>query len=211
VTPARTLRTTLAAIIATTLTLGVFLAIYRGPLGASTAASAAADHSDSRTLASVLTGRTGTGSQQRPAVQDSEAAPARLLSPCRHNTQQQLVMVSIRRQHAWACARSHTVLSTPVTTGRAQPGDATPRGSFVVEARVANTTLRPANGNAVHVHYWIPFRQNIWGFHDATWQAMPFGSRDYRVAGSLGCVHVPLKALRELFGWVHNGTTVRIR
>lgn len=99
----------------------------------------------------------------------------------------------------------------PVTTGRSQPGDSTPRGSFVVEARVANTELRPASGSVVRVRYWIPFKDNIYGFHDAPWQAMPFGSRRYRTEGSIGCVHVPLTALRELFDWVRTGARVRIR
>jgi hypothetical protein len=210
VTPAHAIRTTLAAAIAATLTLGGFAAIYCSPLGTGAAPAPVADPGGGRTLQSLLTdGLTATSLQSRPS-RVSEAAPARLLSPCRHHRHGQLVTVSIKRQHAWAYSGSHTVLSTPVTTGRSRPGDATPRGRFVVEARVSDTTLRPANGHAVHVHYWIPFRENIWGFHDASWQSMPFGSSRYRSEGSLGCVHVPMSALRELFEWVHNGTTVRI-
>jgi lipoprotein-anchoring transpeptidase ErfK/SrfK len=212
VTPAHTIRTTLVATIVATLTLGVFAVVYRGPLGVRTAATPAGDHSHSRSLQSVLTGRLATATLQSRSTKVSEGAPTRLFSPCRHNQhRQRLVTVDIKRQHAWACSGSRVLLSTPVTTGRSEPGDKTPRGSFVVEARVANTTLRPANGNAVHVDYWIPFRQNIWGFHDAPWQTLPFGSSRYRTEGSLGCVHVPSGAMRQLFSFVQPGTTVRIR
>ncbi|HVY10267.1 MAG TPA: L,D-transpeptidase [Mycobacteriales bacterium] len=130
-------------------------------------------------------------------------------SPCAHNVRSQLVVVNIAKQHMWACADHRTVISTPVTTG--QRGDATPRGSFAVQALTRNTTLHPADGDAVHVNYWIPFRLGVWGFHDASWQTIPFGSSHYRTKGSLGCVHVPVKPLRRLFDWVHYGTTVRIR
>ena len=136
--------------------------------------------------------------------------PPKPTSPCDANRQRQLVIVSIARQHLWACAGDRTVLTTPVTTGR-RHGNGTPRGSFQVQARAANTTLRPADGNAVHVDYWLPFKEGIWGFHDAPWQTMPFGSQGYRTQGSLGCVHVPSRAMRQLFTWIDTGATVRIR
>lgn len=143
----------------------------------------------------------------RSAAHERSDTP-RPSSPCLRNARSRLVAVSIAKEHLWACAGHRTVISTPVTTGRR--GEGTPRGTFAVQARVANTTLHPADGNAVHVSYWIPFRQNIWGFHDAPWQTMPFGSSGYRTQGSLGCVHVPIGALRRLFHWVRNGTVVRI-
>jgi lipoprotein-anchoring transpeptidase ErfK/SrfK len=194
------------------LALSAFAVIYRGPLGTPTAAAPGSVHPGARTFESLLTDPLQASSLQSKRTHVSDAVPARLLSPCRHNeARRRLVTVDIKRQHAWACSGSRTLLSTPVTTGRSEPGDKTPRGKFVVEARVANTTLRPTNGNPVHVNYWVPFRQNIWGFHDAPWQAMPFGSSRYRTQGSLGCVHVPAHAMRRLFQIVQPGTTVRIR
>jgi hypothetical protein len=51
-------------------------------------------------------------------------------------------VVSIKRQHEWACAGHRTMLSTPVTTGAtSRPGDATPRGTFAVQGLDRNTTL----------------------------------------------------------------------
>jgi lipoprotein-anchoring transpeptidase ErfK/SrfK len=192
------------------LVLSGFAAIYR--TSASPATVPVAESSHGRTLEALLTDPLRAASLQSQRTEVNEAAPSRLLSPCRHNQdRRRLVTVDIKRQHAWACSGSRVRLSTPVTTGRADPGDATPRGKFVVEARVANTTLRPTNGHPVHVSYWVPFRQNIWGFHDAPWQVMPFGSGRYRTEGSLGCVHLPSGAMHRLFEFVQPGTTVRIR
>lgn len=146
-----------------------------------------------------------------PTLQSANHSEPVRTSPCASNANGQLVLVSIRRQHLWTCAGHRLVMSTPVTTGKTLPGDATPRGSFAVEARVANTTLHPASGLVIPVAYWIPFDGNVYGFHNAPWQTMPYGSSDYRTEGSIGCVHVPLLALRELFNWVHEGATVRIR
>ncbi|HVX68406.1 MAG TPA: L,D-transpeptidase [Mycobacteriales bacterium] len=208
-TPAHTNRIALAAVISATLALGLFATIFRGPLDGGSVAAAAADRTGSRSLQGLLTDP--LGAMSHPA-RVSEAAPTdRLLSPCRHNRREQLVTVSIEQQHAWACAGKRTVLSTPVTTGaETRHGSATPRGSFAVQALTPNTTLRPSRGGSFHVRYWIPFRFGEWGFHDASWQKIPFGSPKFAMHGSHGCVHVPLRAMRQLFHFVHPGTTVRI-
>jgi lipoprotein-anchoring transpeptidase ErfK/SrfK len=122
-----------------------------------------------------------------------------------------LIVVSIKRQHEWACAHHRTVLSTPVTTGAtSRPGEATPRGTFAVQGLDPDTVLNTSAGGDYHVTYWIPFHLGVWGFHDASWQTMPFGSKHYVTRGSRGCVHMPLPAIRWLFHWVHYGTRVRI-
>jgi lipoprotein-anchoring transpeptidase ErfK/SrfK len=143
----------------------------------------------------------------RPAASQHSAAS----SPCVRNTQAQLIVVSIKRQHEWACAHHRTVLSTPVTTGATtRPGDATPHGTFAVQGLDPNTVLTTSAAGRYRVKYWIPFHLGVWGFHDASWQTMPFGSTDYVTRGSRGCVHMPLAAIRWLFHWVHYGTQVRI-
>lgn len=71
---------------------------------------------------------------------------------------------------------------------------------------IRNTTL----DGSYHVKYWIPFKLGVWGFHDASWQHIPFGTPSYRSHGSHGCVHMPLTAIRWLFRWVKYGTPVRI-
>jgi lipoprotein-anchoring transpeptidase ErfK/SrfK len=132
-------------------------------------------------------------------------------SPCLHNDRAQWIVVSIKHQHEWACAHHHTVLSTPVTTGARRPGDATPRGTFAVQGLNRNSTLTGVGDRSYHVKFWIPFHLGTWGFHDASWQKIPFGSKRYVTRGSHGCVHMPLAAIRRLFHWVHYGTRVRIR
>jgi hypothetical protein len=157
-------------------------------------------------------------------------APARLLTPavastsqpgsqqprpshhnhCAHNRKPQLIIVSIERQHEWACEGRRTVQSTAVTTGAStHPGDETPRGTFAVQGLNRDTRLHTSNGSYA-VKYWIPFHLGVWGFHDASWQRIPYGSPRYVTHGSHGCVHMPLPAIRWLFHWVHYGTPVRI-
>ena len=43
--------------------------------------------------------------------------------------------------------------------------------------------------------YWIPFDAPLFGFHDSSWQKMPYGSQKYRTKGSHGCIHMPLAAI----------------
>jgi lipoprotein-anchoring transpeptidase ErfK/SrfK len=129
-------------------------------------------------------------------------------SPCVHNRRTQVIVVSIRRQHEWACAQHRTVLSTAVTTGATR--DPTPRGTFAVQGLDRNTVLTTSAAGRYRVKFWIPFHLGVWGFHDAAWQTMPFGSKHYVTRGSHGCVHMPLATIRWLFHWVHYGTRVRI-
>lgn len=160
-----------------------------------------------------------TGHPRSAPFQASAAAPAspgpairsaRPASPCLRNTRSQLIVVSIEQQHEWACAGRRTVLSTAVTTGAERPGDATPRGMFAIQGLNRNTNLTTNRGRSYRVKYWLPFHLGVWGFHDASWQKMPFGSKHYVTHGSHGCVHMPLAAIRWLFHWVHYGTPVRI-
>jgi hypothetical protein len=163
----------------------------------------------------ALTTDTRTAPVATPPVVGSSSPAAshraRPASPCAHNTRAQLIVVSIKDQHEWACAHRHTVLSTAVTTGADRPGDATPKGTFAVQGMNRNSTLTTDGARSYRVKYWIPFHLGVWGFHDASWQKMPFGSKHYVTRGSHGCVHMPLAAIRWLFHWVHYGTQVRIR
>jgi lipoprotein-anchoring transpeptidase ErfK/SrfK len=57
------------------------------------------------------------------------------------------------------------------------------------------------------VLYWVPFNGDF-GLHDAPWQTMPFGSKDYPEHGSHGCVHVPAATMAWLYRWSSVGDTV---
>lgn len=203
--PAHTHRNAITVALAVTVVVGA-MAVTHGnaPLGATAHASATSHQAVRPGFNDLLTAPLAATAVSR----DDAAAP---VSPCRHNELRQLVVVSIEHQHAWACAGGRTELSTPVTTGKSAPGNRTPRGTFEVQGHTRDTVLQTSGGSRYPVHYWLPFRLGVWGFHDAPWQNIPFGTAKYVRHGSHGCVHVPTKAMRELFNWVDDGTTVRIR
>jgi lipoprotein-anchoring transpeptidase ErfK/SrfK len=136
----------------------------------------------------------------------------RPINHCAHNAGGKLVLVSITAQHAWMCAGRRAAYSTAVTSGAVGlPYDATPLGNFEIQGRDRNTVLTLNTGATYHVKYWIPFSAPLFGFHDASWQKMPFGSPGYRTHGSHGCVHMPLAAMKFLYNWGAIGTPVHIR
>jgi lipoprotein-anchoring transpeptidase ErfK/SrfK len=53
----------------------------------------------------------------------------------------------------------------------------------------------------------VPFNGDF-GFHDATWQTMAFGSSEYTTKGSHGCVHMPMPAIKWLYKWAKVNVTV---
>ncbi|HVS67987.1 MAG TPA: L,D-transpeptidase [Mycobacteriales bacterium] len=205
-TPAHTYRNAIGVVVAVNLGIGALVVVHDKALYAATAqASAVSSQVPRPTLRDLL-----TASATVSPVPVRRPTPTSV-SPCRHNQRRQLVVVSIERQHAWACSGGRTELSTPVTTGRAVRGDKTPRGTFAVQGHTRNTVLRTSRGARYPVRFWVPFRAGIWGFHDAAWQKIPFGTPKFARHGSHGCVHLPTPAMRKLFHWVHDGTKVRIR
>ena len=128
------------------------------------------------------------------------------VTSCATNTYTQLVLVSISRQHLWACHGSKQVNSTPVTTGKVVGGDQTPLGSWRVQAKQRDRYL-VGPGYTDYVRYWVPFNGDF-GLHDATWQTMPFGSPQWRTEGSHGCVHTPLSVMAWIYRWANVGRTV---
>jgi lipoprotein-anchoring transpeptidase ErfK/SrfK len=129
---------------------------------------------------------------------------------CAHNAAPQKVIVRIRKQHAWMCARHRAVFDTAVTTGMVGQWTSTPTGNYMIQGRNMNTVLTLNTGATYNVKYWIPFDAPLFGFHDASWQAFPFGSARYKTRGSHGCVHMPLAAMRFLYRWSARATHVHI-
>jgi hypothetical protein len=161
----------------------------------------------------------GTDNRVLPAVDGGRANPQPIprskpkpaVNYCKNNTVAQLVLVDIARQHAWLCARSKTVYSTAVTTGMNHPNTHTPTGHFRIQARNRDTVLTQRNGDTYDVKYWIPFNAPLYGFHDSSWQHFPYGSPEYKTAGSHGCVHMPPTAMKYLYNWAEIGSSVYIR
>jgi lipoprotein-anchoring transpeptidase ErfK/SrfK len=137
------------------------------------------------------------------------AQPAR--TPCTTNDRPQLVFVSLKRQHLWMCARHRVVRETAITSGMLGEYTETPTGSYEIQGLNRNSVLTLNTGQTYPVKYWIPFDAPLFGFHDSSWQDFPYGSPKYATRGSHGCVHVPLAAIRFLYGWAQIGTAVRIK
>lgn len=131
----------------------------------------------------------------------SESEP----TACAHNTKATYVLVDISAQHAWMCDGARQVNSSAVTTGATDLNDATPTGSWIVQAKQPNRWLSGKDYNRF-VHYWVPFDGDI-GFHDAGWQTMAFGAAGYPKLGSHGCVHMPTPVMAWLYHWIQPGQT----
>ncbi len=58
------------------------------------------------------------------------------------------------------------------------------------------------------VNYWMPFKGNSVGLHDATWQSAFGGSRYASGYGSHGCINLPLSAAEELYSIIVPGDVV---
>jgi lipoprotein-anchoring transpeptidase ErfK/SrfK len=130
-------------------------------------------------------------------------------TPCQTNSATQLVLVNLSQQRAWMCQGHQQVNSTSVTTGNVKAGEATPVGSWHVQAKQANRYLS-GPGYSDFVKFWIPFNGDF-GFHDASWQTFPFGSPLYKSAGSNGCVHLPTPTMAWFYSWVQDGALVTVQ
>jgi lipoprotein-anchoring transpeptidase ErfK/SrfK len=161
--------------------------------------------------------RARTQPAQRAAVEPTTKTTPKPTPPkpkpnaCARNTAPQLVLVSLAKQRVWMCARSRTVYSSAVTTGMVGQDTSTPTGTYQIQARSTDTTLTLNTGATYAVKYWIPFDAPLFGFHDSSWQSFPYGSARYRTEGSHGCIHMPLAAMKFLYGWGQIGATVTIR
>lgn len=151
------------------------------------------------------------------------ATPAK--NYCASNTLSQLVLVSIGKQHLWACNGSKTVYDSAVVTGMEQyPADLTPPGTYHIYAKQTNLHLKGCDSTGCWddpVSYWMPWLDNQYGqygFHDATWRKpSQFGNVNIYapntapVVGSHGCVELPLATAKWLYGWSVVGTTVTVQ
>lgn len=116
------------------------------------------------------------------------------------------IVVSIKKQKLTYYANGEVALETPVTTGRQNK---TPKGNFKILNKVRNATLKGA-GYSSFVKYWMAFKGNGYGIHDASWRHN-FGNMNYYNNGSHGCINVPLKAVKKLFEMVEVGTPVYVK
>lgn len=139
--------------------------------------------------------------------------------PCTGNTLDQAVLVSIGRQHLWACQTGKSQYDSPVITGMAaHESTVTPAGTYRIYDKQTDTTLTGSDETGSWsdpVKYWMPFLNNkfgTYGFHDATWRPNDsFGKVSPSSSNaSHGCVELPLSTSAWLYNWARVGTTVKI-
>lgn len=155
----------------------------------------------------------------KPAAVKPPVAAKPAFNACDANTAGQEIIVSISKQHLWACNGTTETKETPVTTGisvvRNGVNDSTPTGTWAIQAKYRNVHLRGTDANGSWddpVQYWMPFdRAAGIGFHDASWQTFPFGDSQYQTDGSHGCVHLPTDFIAWLYDWAPIGTQVIVQ
>lgn len=116
------------------------------------------------------------------------------------------IVVSISKQTLEYYEYDKVVLFSNIVTGI---DGKTPIGKFKVLNKATNIILRGAD-YASFVNYWIAFKGNSFGFHDASWRSK-FGGTIYKTGGSHGCVNMPYNKVKQLYNTVAIGTPVYIK
>jgi lipoprotein-anchoring transpeptidase ErfK/SrfK len=194
------------AVLAVVTVLLVVVPLTRGPAAASgapaTPAAAASAPEPARTTEATQPAADAHSAASQPTQAQLDAAR------CTGGPGGKWVRVSITLQRAWLCDGTALTLATPVTTGADTPDRRTLPGTWQVQGKETHRWLG-GPGYSVQVDFWMPYDGDF-GFHDAGWQTMPFGSPGWRTEGSHGCVHLPHAAMAELYDWAPVGTTVTI-
>lgn len=104
------------------------------------------------------------------------------------------------------------IWESPIVSGLPRDGRATPRGVYSLNQKASPSTLigyKPdgTKDYETKVQYWMPFKGNAVGFHDASWQSS-FGGNRYTYSGSHGCVNLPPAKAKELYGIIRTGDVV---
>ncbi len=115
------------------------------------------------------------------------------------------VEINITRQHVWFYKDGKMIIQGPVVTGNPSRGNATKLGTFMLNYKIKDATLR-GPGYESKVTYWMPFYGNI-GLHDASWR-YSFGGTIYKRRGSHGCVNAPKYLAKIIFEYIEEGTPI---
>lgn len=115
------------------------------------------------------------------------------------------VEVNLTAQHLFLIVDGKRVLESDFVSGNASRNFDTPEGTYSMTYKETNALLVGENYETP-VSYWMPFNGNV-GLHDAVWRDN-FGSDIYKKSGSHGCVNLPYKVAKEIYGYVSKGTPV---
>lgn len=170
----------------------------------------------------VKTNKSAIAGSNKSTPVPAVAAPATVASnsgTCAENKLDKLAIVSVSRQHMWACEGNKAVYDSPVITGiQRYPETLTPVGTYKIYSKQKDVTLTGVDSTGSwndKVDYWMPFLSNeygIYGFHNAPWRTEgEFGNTDPNsLDGSHGCVNLPKATAVWLYNWSPVGTTVTV-
>lgn len=117
------------------------------------------------------------------------------------------IKVSIAEQKLYYYEKNKIVLETDIVTGM-RGITPTPTGDYKVLGKARNVNLI-GEDYISFVNYWIAFRGNSYGLHDASWRSR-FGGNIYAYNGSHGCVNMPFSEVSKLYNMVEIGTPVYV-
>ncbi|WP_294405419.1 L,D-transpeptidase family protein [uncultured Clostridium sp.] len=115
------------------------------------------------------------------------------------------VEIDMSKQHMWFYKNGSLIVEGDVVTGNAANNWSTPVGTYRLNYKEKNATLKGEN-YASDVNYWMPFNNNI-GIHDAGWRS-EFGGQIYLSNGSHGCVNAPYEVAEKIFQNIEAGTPI---
>jgi len=155
--------------------------------------------------------------QKQKIIQDEEYAIAvkikneeRLtLVPPAPRQEGKVIVVNLGLQRLYAYENGKSIFSQAVLITTGKQGFETVTGEFAVYLKERqHKMVSPFPGIYYDdvVNYWMPFYLG-YGLHDAPWRSV-YGTQDYPVVGSHGCVNMPLNDTIVLYNWAEVGTRV---
>lgn len=115
------------------------------------------------------------------------------------------VEINLTAQHLLVYIKGKKVYETDFVSGNVSLGNSTPEGVYSLTYKEEMAELVGETYSSP-VSYWMPFNMNI-GMHDAPWRTR-FGSNLYKTGGSHGCINLPCKAAKKIYGYVEKGFPV---
>ncbi|WP_296012394.1 L,D-transpeptidase family protein [uncultured Adlercreutzia sp.] len=121
--------------------------------------------------------------------------------------------VDLTEQHARLYGDDGAVIwESDIVSGKPSDGRDTPQGTYYVKTNDGKSVLRGYKPDGTkdyetEVEYWMPFKDNSVGFHDAGWQPT-FGGDWYVENGSHGCINLPPDKAKELHEVIEVGDVV---
>jgi hypothetical protein len=109
------------------------------------------------------------------------------------------VMMSTSAQRLYVVENGEVLLATPICVGTA--GAPTPKGTFPIQAKIANRRRSSEPGAGYPMTYWMQFYTPAYGMHWGFIKPYP---------ATHGCVRLPVKSARKIYNMVRVGTPVNI-